>query len=280
MDKTKEKKRKKPLRRAQRWGAQVPGMAFRLVGLLVAIIIMGLMFSALQAIEAVWLRILLSVLILTGMLLLCMNEGLAKGATDAAASRSYDSYLERGLAVSEKEDAACYQPLKAVAAALIVFILPMALACYVAATAKEYTYALQDLPAWVTQSYGARADVMAPLAAYSVESAIETNDVLRMLARLPEMMYINLFSHPLEMSAAIDRLSPLFVATYPLVYVLGYLRGPAVNRKREKENRRAKKIAVRKAQKKGLAEELTGSQMQVHYGQRADQSKHKKKELV
>ena len=82
------------------------------------------------------------------------------------------------------------------------------------------------------------------------------------------------------MSALIDRLSPLFIAAYPAAYMIGYLRGPAANRKRERENRRAKKIAVRKAQKKGLAQELTGSQMQVHYGHKAESGKHKKKELV
>ena len=96
----------------------------------------------------------------------------------------------------------------------------------------------------------------------------------------PMMMFVNLFADPLEMTGMIDRLAPLCIASYPFAYVLGYCMGPSVNRKQEKENRRAKKLAVRKAQKKGLAAELTGSQMQVHYGHKADSGKHKKKELV
>lgn len=275
-----EKKKRKPLRRAKRWAGSAARMALRLAGLMVAVIVMGLVFSALQAIETLWLRIGLSVVLEAGVLLLCLNDGLVCGANDAAASRHYDSLVERGLHVSPREDAACYHPLKAITAAAIVFAVPLALSVYLAATARDYTYVLQDLPLWVTQSYGARSDVMAPLAAYTQEGVMAAQDWLRMLVRLPMMLMVNFFPSPLEMSGLIDRLSPLCIAAYPLVYIAGYLRGPAANRKREKENRRAKKLAVRKAQKKGLAAELTGSQMQVHYGHKAQSSAHKKKELV
>jgi len=276
----KAKKKKKQLRRAQRWGKQVPGMALKLAGLMVAIIIAGLIFSALQAIDSMWLRIGLSALLSLGILVICMNEGVNKGASDAAASRGYDSMVARGLPVSEKEDAACYHPLKALCAALIVFAIPLALSVYVAMTTKGYSYTLQDLPMWVSEAYGMRADVMGPLGAYAREAAIETGDWLRMIVRLLMMMFVNLFADPLTMSGLVDRLSPLCIASYPLAYIAGYLLGPTLNRRQEKENRRAKKLAVRKAQKKGLAAELTGGQMQVHYGHKAESSKHKKKELV
>lgn len=282
MDKASESKgkRRKPLRRAQRWGRQIPSMVLRMLGLMVAVIVMGLVFSALQAIDSAWLRIGLSVVLTAGVLMICMNEGVGKGAADAAASRSYDSMVSRGLPVSDKEDAACYHPLKPLCTAAIVFALPLALACYVAATSEGYSYALQDLPVWVSESYGMRADVMGPLGAYAKEAVIETSDWLRVLVRLPIMLFVNLFADPLTMSGMIDALAPLCMATYPLAYGIGYLCGPAVNRRREKDNRHAKKLAVRKAQKKGLAAELTGSQMQVHYGHKADSGTHKKKELV
>jgi len=273
-------KKRKPLRRAERWVRPALGMAARLAGFMVAVIVMGLIFSALQAIDTAWLRIGLSALLTAGVLLLCMNEGMNRGATDAAASRSYESMVARGLKVSQKEDAACFHPAKPIAAGLIVFLVPLALAAYIAMTTTGYTYVLQDLPSWVTDGYGMRADVMAPLGAYAVKAEIEAMDWLRMIVRLPMMMMINLFPDPLEMSGLIDRLSPLCVGAFPIVYVLGYFFGPSINRKQEKANRRAKKIAMRKAQKKGLAAELTGSQMQVHYGQKADSAKHKKKELV
>lgn len=279
MDKAKKKtKKKKPLRWAKRWGSQVLPMAGRLAVLLIAIIVLGLMFSALQGVGSAWLRVALSALIVSGLLLLCMNEGLNKGAQDALSSRNYVSLQAKGVALEEKDDAACYHPLKPLCAALAVFGVPIVLAVIVALSAQEYTYALQDLPAWLTDTYGSRGDVLAPLGAYTAEQGLTAIDWMRLLVRLPEMTYINFFGDPQRMSAMIDRLSPLMIASYPLVYAAGYLLGPKVNRKHEKENRRAKKAAVRKAQKSSLVEELTGAQGQVHYGHQKEE--HKKKELV
>lgn len=277
-EKTKKNKKKKPLRRAERWGSQVLPMAGRLAVLLIAIVVLGLMFSALQGVGSAWLRVALSALIVSGLLLLCMNEGMTKGAQDALSSRNYVSLQAKGIALEKKDDAACYHPLKALCAALVVFLVPLALSVIVALSAREYTYALQDLPAWLTDSYGSRGDVLAPLGAYTAEQSLTALDWMRLLVRLPEMIYINFFSDPQRMGAMIDRLSPLLLASYPLVYVVGYLLGPKVNRRHEKENRRAKKAAVRKAQKSSLAQELTGAQGQVHYGHQKEE--HKKKELV
>ena len=50
--------------------------------------------------------------------------------------------------------------------------------------------------------------------------------------------------------------------------------------KRQSMQRRAKKAAVRKAQKKSMVSELLGSGSDVHYGQRPQQEEHKKKELI
>ena len=165
-------------------------------------------------------------------------------------------------------------------AALLVFGVPLALSVFVAVTARPYTYALQDLPVWLTDSYGARGDVMAPLGAYARQTSLTAMDWAHLIVRLPEMIYINVFPDPQRMSALIDRLSPLMLATFPLAYGIGYLCGPRLNRKRERMNRRAKKVAVRKAEKSTLAQELTGAQPQVHYGQRAQGDRPKKKELV
>ena len=272
-------KKKKTLRRAQRWGSGMLRMALHLAGLMAAVIVMGLIFSTLQAIESAWLRVGLSAMLSAALLLLCMNDGLGCGARDAAASRHYDSLVTRGMPVSQKEDAACYHPLKAICAAAIVFAVPLALSLWLASVTKGYTYVLQDLPVWVTESYGVRGDVMGPLGAYMQKTSMEAIDWIRMVVRLPIMVFVNLFPDPLTMSGMIDRLSPALMMLYPLAYTAGYLRGPAANRRQEKANRRAKKLAVRKAQKKGLAAELTGSQTQVHSGHKPGGA-HKKKELV
>lgn len=277
MDHAAKKKKRKPLRRAQNWSSRVLPMAGKLIVPLVSIIVMGLIFSALQALSA-GLRLVLAGAIIAGMLLFMFSEGLNRGAEDAAASRNYANLTAKGVKLEKKDDAMCYHPLKALCAVLVVFAVPLALSTYIAVNAVEYTYELQDLPAWLESTYGMREDVMGPLGAYMVEKSMAASDWLRLIVRLFVMNYINLFSDPLEMSYVIDRFTPLFILSYPLLYMIGYLRGPASNRKQEKLNRRAKKVAVRRAEKKSLVEELTGAQGQVHYGQKKQE--HKKKELV
>ena len=244
-----------------------------------AVIVLGLMFSALQSIGSYWLRAVLSLLIVAGLLLIHYSEGLSKGLGDAQASRAYERALHAGQTPSEG-DSGCYHPLKAVCASLCVYGLPLLLAAFIAATAREYTYTLQDLPAWLTSGYSARSDVMAPLAAYAQQAGVSVYEILRVLVRLLELIFVNLFEDPLTMSAAIDRLSPLMIATYPIAYVIGYLRGPAHSAKEVAMNRKAKKVAVRKAQKSHLAEELVGGGGDVHYGHKAQDDQKKRKELI
>ena len=274
----KKKKKRKPLRRAQRWQSRVLPMAGKLIVPLVSIIVMGLVFSALQAVSS-GLRMVLALAIVAGMLLFMLGEGMNSGAEDAAASRNYVNMASKGLPLTGKEDAMCYHPVKALCAVMVVFIVPLMLSVYVCMHAQAYTYTLQDLPLWLTDSYGARADIMGPLSAYeAVTPSMTLLDWVRMVVRLFVMNYMNLFKDPLTMSYAIDRLSPLMILSYPIMYMIGYLYGPASNRKQEKLNRRAKKVAVRKQERSSLVEELTGAQGQVHYGHKKEA--HKRKELV
>ena len=238
------KKTKKPLRRAKRWGARIWPMAGRLAAILAAVTVMGLMFSALQAVGSMALRAVISLAILSGVLLMLYSEGLTRGVADADASHAADK-LEK-----------------------------------LAATAEPYTYALQDLPSWLTGTYGAREDVMAPLAAYAQTASVSARDIIRLIVRLTVLIYINLFPDPQTMAQLVDQLTPLMVLSYPVACMIGYLRAPAVYAKRQSMQRRAKKAAVRKAQKKSMVSELLGSGGDVHYGQRPQQEEHKKKELI
>ena len=274
------KVKRKKLRRAQHWGSRVLPAAGRILTLLVIMVLLGLMFSALQAIENIWLRAGMALVILVGMLFLHFNEGVNQGAEDTASSISYMQSVEAGRKLGKDADAACYHPLKALASALTVYGVVLALALYVALMAKPYTYILQDLPLWLTDTYGVRSDVMAPLGAYVMREGMTAFDWARVLVRLPQMMYVMLFPDSLTMTLMIDRLSPLCIASFPLAYVIGYLCGPASNRKLRKQNRRAKKIAEHRAQKSSLAAELTGVQNAVHYGQRRESDKHRRKELI
>lgn len=278
--KKKKKGKRKPLRLAQHWFAESPRLARHMALTLAGVVVLGMLFSSLQGIKTLPLRYGLSALIAAALLALFFSEGLNKGVSDAADSRFYVQQKEKGRALEAHDDAACYHPLKALCACLILFALPLALSLFIAAIATPYTYALQDLPAWLTNSYGARADVMGPLGAYGQAVPVGASSWLRALSRLFVMIFINFFDDPLRMTATIDRLAPLFILLYPLAFMAGYLYAPRAERERERQRRRAKKVAVRKAQKSNLTAELTGEQNAVHYGQRAEGSKHKRKELI
>jgi len=278
--KTGKNKQKKPVRRAQRWGKRVLPMAGRIVPMTILIVILGLMFTSLQAIETYWLRAVISVAVGAVMVILLYSEGLNSGVIDVNASHNYMKAEADGRNLTAADDAACYHPVKALCAALTVFGLPLALSVVMALNAREYTYTLQSLPKWLTQSYGTRADVMAPLSAYGQVTGMVLLDWIRMFVRLFILVLINLFEDPQKMTAAIDRLSPLMVSVLPVSYMVGYLLSPARAEKIKKLNRRAKKVAVRRAERRKVGPELLGAQNQVHYGHKKDEKARKKKELI
>ena len=274
------KKQKKPIRYAEKWGSAVPATAKRIVPMTILIVVLGFMLTGVQAIEAYWIRAAIGSVTGFAIALLMYFEGVNCGVMDINASRTCAQAAKDGRQLSEKEDAACYHPIKALCAALMVFGLPLVLAVIVALNAKEYTYVIQTLPTWLTSTYGARSDVMGPLAAYSQQGGMMIIDWMRMLVRLFELPLINLFEDPQKMTALIDRLSPLMLSVLPLAYMLGYLVSPRRARKIEKLNRRAKKVAVRRAERRKVGPELLGTQNQVHYGHKKDEKARKKKELI
>ena len=273
-------KKRAPIRRAGSFMREAPAVALRLLMFMVVTVITGLLLSVIQGIGNAALRIALAALLSFAMLAVYFLEGMSRGTADAANSRQIERLEKAGHSIDEKEDASCYHPLKAVAGALMLFAVPLVLAVILALNAKPYTYTLQDLPLWVTGSYGAREDVMAPLGAYLQATGTGVMDWIRIVVRLFMLVFINLFGNVQTAVATIDRLSPLFILLYPVAYVLGYLCGPAQQAKIERMNRKAKKIAVHKQERKKLADELLGSQNVPHYGHQADKAAHKKKELI
>ena len=274
------KKKKMPIRRAKRWGPAVPGAAGKIIPILILIVVMGLMMTGVQAIEIYFLRALIGALMAFASAFLLYAEGLNRGVADISASRSCAQAEADGRSLTKKEDAACYHPLKGLCVAAAVFCVPLVLALIVALNAKEYTYALQTLPTWLTSTYGGRADVMAPLSAYEQTGGMMLMDWMRLIVRLFVLTMVNLFEDPQKMTAMVDRLSPLMLSLLPAAYMVGYLLAPKRAAKIDKANRRAKKVAVRRAERRKVGPELLGSQNQVHYGHKKEEKARKKKELI
>ena len=274
------KKQKKPIRRAKRFGSAVMPAAGKMLPMTILIIVMGLMMTGVQAIEAYMIRAAIGAVLGFASAFLIYAEGLNRGVADIGASRTCAQAVAQGRQLSAKEDAACYHPVKALCTALTVFGAPLVLSVIIALNAREYTYAIQSLPPWLTGSYGVREDVMAPLAAYSATGGMMAMDWIRLIVRLFVLTMVNLFEDPQTMTAMIDRLSPLMVSVQPLAYMVGYLLAPRRAAKIAKENRHAKKVAVHRAERRKVGPELLGSQNQVHYGHKKEEKARKKKELI
>lgn len=274
------RKNKAPIRKAGSFMKDAPGIALRLLLYAVVTVVLGLLLSVIQGIENDVLRMAIAALLSVVVLGIYFMEGVSRGTADAVNSRQIAKLEKAGHAITAKEDASCYHPLKALAGSLMMFGIPLVLAVVLALNAKDYTYVLQDLPTWLAGSYGVREDVMAPLAAYTQSLGTGAMDWIRIVVRLFMLVFINLFSNVQTSIALIDRMSPLFILLYPIAYTAGYLCGPSQQMKIEKMNRKAKKVAVRKQQKKKIADELLGNQNVPHYGQQADKNAHKKKELI
>ena len=273
-------KQKKAVRRAEKWGGGVLPSAGKLVPQMIVIVVLGFLFTGIQAIDAYWIRAAIAGVIGAGFLYLIYAEGLNQGVADVSSSRHYVQAVKSGRVVTGKEDASCYHPLKALCASLVVFGVPLALSFVLAFNAKEYTYTLQSLPSWLSGTYAVRDDVMAPLAAYGQVDGMGVLDWIRMLVRLFELVLVNLFPDPQKMTASVDRLSPLMILLLPAAYMLGYLFAPSRFDKIDKLNRRAKKVAVRRAERRKVGPELLGAQNQVHYGHKKEEKARKKKELI
>ena len=142
----KKTKKPAPLRRAANWGMEVPAIAGKLILITAVTVVLGLLFSSIQAIEMDWLRLLITGGVILCSLALFFAEGLGKGSSDAGNSRQLARLEKAGNTLTAKEDASCYHPLKALCGAMLLFALPLAIAVFVALNAKEYTYLLQDLP--------------------------------------------------------------------------------------------------------------------------------------
>lgn len=276
---TKTGKKQAPIRKAKRCMKEAPDIAARLLLYVVVTVVLGLLLSVIQGVPNSMLRMGMAALLGFAVLAFYFMEGMSRGTSDAMNSRQMAKLEKMDHVVDAREDASCYHPLKAVMGSMIVFGIPLVLAIVLAVNAKPYTYELQDLPSWISGSYGMREDVMAPLGAYTQALTTSVMDWIRIVVRLFMLVFINFFGEIQTSIELIDRLSPLFILLYPIAYVAGYLCGPAQQAKLEMMNKKAKKVAVRKHQKKKLVDELLGNQNVPHYGQRAAKS-HKKKELI
>ncbi len=267
--KTKSKKIKPP-RQSENWKAKLPAVTGRMLLILAVSVVLGLMLSGLHAAGNRILRVAVTALTYLFLLFLFFNEGMSHGVKDTEISRRVEKQIKNGGSVSPEDDKGCYSPKRMLTATVLVFLVPFLLSVIVAVTSKPYTYQLQDLPSWLTSSYGSRSDILGPLAPYTATVSMTVTDWFRLITRVLSMNFIGFFADTTRQIATIDRLIPFYYLTFILVTMAGYFVSPLRQSKIAKAQRKAKKRAVRKQERSSLAQQLTGGGGDVHYGQRQD----------
>ncbi|WP_102410650.1 hypothetical protein [Beduinella massiliensis] len=227
-------------------GKNLLSMAGRVAGSIVLVAVLGLLLQVLSMIGNFYLRMLISCAVIVGCFLMQFSSGGGQGERDVTFGAMLGKRTLEGYQPTKEEKTKCFTPLKGLAAAALGAAPFVLCALVVAAAAEPYTYTLQDLPSWAS-AYAYRADIYAPLSYYGQSAGAGLADYLRILVRACNMLYLLPLGDAVTYYGyLIDRLGPALLLVFPLGYVLGYLRGPALHKKRIAYNEQAKKAQLKK----------------------------------
>lgn len=131
-----------------------------------------------------------------------------------------------GKQITLIERARCFHPAKGFYSVLIGMSPFLILAILLALMAREQVYTLGGLPSWV-KSFETRADIGLALAYYHENISVGLVGVLRIIIRLLLFPYINMIgTDSAKGLLLLEQMSPLVILIIPMLYALGYLRGP------------------------------------------------------
>jgi hypothetical protein len=179
----------------------------------------------LMALDILWLRLVINLLMLTILAVLFYSDGAHMGEGDAAFAEIALTRQQEGKTIPQADLNRCFHPYKGFFTAL-VGAAPFALLCLVyAPMAKPVTYTLGALPGWLA-GYEKRADIGLALAYYHQQAAFGLVDGLRLVVRLLVFPFVNIAGPDNVMGLLwVERLSPLLVMLSPMAYGLGYRQG-------------------------------------------------------
>lgn len=241
-------------------GRPLLAIAGRTVGTIVLVAVLGLLLQTFATIGNLFVRAVIACAVIVACFWMQLVSGGEQGERDVTFGSMLQKRMADGYMPTAEERAKCYAPLRALLGALLGALPFVLCALVVAAVAQPYTYALQDMPSWMS-AYAYRADVYAPLNYYSELGGATLPDYLRIVVRACNMIYLLPFGNNVMYYAfQIDRLGPVLLLILPLGYALGYLRGHALHVKRLAYNEQAKAATLKKIKRKKKREQAARRQ--------------------
>ena len=241
-------------------GRPLLAIAGRTVGTIVLVAVLGLLLQTFATIGNLFVRAVIACAVIVACFWMQLVSGGEQGERDVTFGSMLQKRMADGYVPTAEERAKCYAPLRALLGALLGALPFVLCALVVAAVAQPYTYALQDMPSWMS-AYAYRADVYAPLNYYSELGGATLPDYLRIVVRACNMIYLLPFGNSVMYYAfQIDRLGPVLLLILPLGYALGYLRGHALHVNRLAYNAQAKAATLKKIKRKKKREQAARRQ--------------------
>ena len=238
--------------------------ALGVLGVLVIMVVMTFLVSSMLTMKNDVLRILLNIMVEVLVLFVLYSGAINKGAEAVARGEILYQRQEKGLTFAASERAICFHPLKGYITALIASIPILICGILLAVLAQKQTTGAGSLPGWLS-AYQRRSDIGDPLVAYTAQTGMSLEDILRMIVRISLMPFVSMIgAENRGAMLLLERLSPLLMLLPVCAYGTGYLQG---RKERVRihtgiaENRRIRARREKKARKNRTVRPKTPEQL-------------------
>ena len=234
--------------------------ALTFMGSLVIMAVAFLLLGRAMMMENTILRVAFNGCLIAAALLMFFQTGAGQGAVAVNLGEMLYDRRQSGGKVTDKEQRACYHPLKGLITALLGSIPVVVAALVLALVAQRQMTALGALPSWLSAFEG-RTDIGNAVAFYHQSAALTVEDVLRVIIRVMMMPLVNLVNpYGADALLTLERLSPLVMLVPALAYGAGYTQGVRARKqvhagiaegeiKRKKKEKRQRKAQQRRVPK-------------------------------
>ncbi len=218
----------KPYLRGSAWSGYAVKAGFKLLAYEILFIFLNLLIGSTLSFESsIFLRVAANLVLVFAYGGLVYMNGARAGDSDVAFAEIAYARKESGKNVPKSDLNRCYHPAKGFVSVMAGTGALLLVSLIYALCATKQTYSLQTLPSWVSSYSSTQEEIGLALSYYSVQRAVQLQDILRPFIRICIWPFVNLAgARNYDALLLVDRLSPLMIVLPFLFYAFGYLQGP------------------------------------------------------